>query len=74
MRVLGLRLNWIDDCKETLTLNKLYGPGGERYENVRAVEMFHAESSIATSIQAEQYLKLLREIHSRWTIEHPTSM
>ena len=71
MSVLGLRPRWIDDCAETLALNKLYGPHGERCEDPRALEMFHADSQISTTIQAGQYLKLLKEIHNRWTTERP---
>lgn len=71
MRAFNLPLSWGEDGLETLALTAMYGPGGKRCEDPRVLTMLEEVPPISTGMQVKKYLALLREIHSRWTIDHP---
>ncbi|CCL99872.1 uncharacterized protein FIBRA_01897 [Fibroporia radiculosa] len=71
LRAFNLPTTWGDDCMEILALTNLYGPVGKRYVDPRVVAMLDETPPISTGMQVKKYLALLREIHSRWTIDHP---
>lgn len=73
MRAFNLPVTWGEDGVETLELTSMYGPKGKRCEDPRVVAMMDEMPPISTKMQGQKYLTLLREIHSRWTIEHPGS-
>ncbi|OCH88281.1 hypothetical protein OBBRIDRAFT_836733 [Obba rivulosa] len=72
LTALGLKASWSDNCEEVMKLNTLYGAGGQRYEDPRVVAMLEETPPISTGMQVNKFLSLLREIHNRWTAEHPS--
>ncbi|KAL6307872.1 hypothetical protein BKA93DRAFT_815593 [Sparassis latifolia] len=71
LKAYNLPTSWGDNCMEVLSLVALYGPNGKRYEDRRVVDMFDEVPPVTTKLQLEKFLALLRECHSRWTIDHP---
>ncbi|KZT08504.1 uncharacterized protein LAESUDRAFT_724010 [Laetiporus sulphureus 93-53] len=71
MRAFNLPDKWGEEGMEMLTLTALYGPGGKCCEDANVIAMMEERHPIATKMQVEKFLKLLRETHSRWTLEHP---
>ncbi|KAH9929295.1 hypothetical protein B0H21DRAFT_694673 [Amylocystis lapponica] len=71
LRAFNLPVTWGDECKEVLALTGMYGRAGRRYEDPRVVAMLDEAPPISTGMQVKRYLTLLREIHGRWTVEHP---
>lgn len=58
------------DCEETLSLLRLYGPDGQRYEDSRVVDMMN-DTSVPTGKPYKRFLKLLRQIDMDWKKDHP---
>ena len=71
MRAFGLPANKADECKEVLDFTDMYGPNGSLTKDPEAVKMFYEPSPISTNIQIGRYLGLMRDVHKRWTKEHP---
>lgn len=71
MKAFNLPVTWAEEGLEALALTGMYGPSGKRFEDARVVAMLDEVPPTTTGIQLKKYLVLLREIHSRWTIEHP---
>jgi len=71
LRAFNLPPSWGDECKEVLAFTAMYGRGGRRCEDPRVVAMFDEPPPISTAMQVQRYLTLLREIHGRWSVEHP---
>ncbi|KAH9832317.1 uncharacterized protein C8Q71DRAFT_798740 [Rhodofomes roseus] len=71
MKAFNLPVSWAEEGLEALALTGMYGPGGSRSEDAKVVAMLDEVPPTTTGIQLKKFLSLLREIHSRWTIEHP---
>ena len=63
LKALGQNADWGQMCSETLSLMKLYGPGGSRGELEEVMEMLDAEAPVAIKFQAEKFLARLRAVH-----------
>ncbi|KAI0790851.1 hypothetical protein C8Q75DRAFT_716645 [Abortiporus biennis] len=70
MKAFNLSLEWGKDCTETIVLTNMYGPNGKRCQDARIVQMLDEMPPISTGMHAKKYLGILREINSRWMIEH----
>ncbi len=68
MRAFNLPLSWAEQCAEVLALTALYGPGGARGESPRVVKALDDPPAVTSKFTTERYLKLLREVHRRWTM------
>ena len=58
------------DCQETLSLLRLYGPDGQRYEDTRVVDMIN-DASNPTGKPYKRFLKLLRQVDQDWRKDNP---
>ncbi|KAI0692357.1 hypothetical protein C8T65DRAFT_77245 [Cerioporus squamosus] len=68
MRAFNLPLSWEEQCAEVLALTALYGPGGARGESPRVVKALDEPPAVTSKFTTERYLRLLREVHRRWTM------
>lgn len=58
------------DCHETLSLLRLYGPDGQRYEDSRVVQEIRDKEQ-PTGKPYKRFLRLLRSIDEDWEKENP---
>lgn len=58
------------DCQETLSLLRLYGLDGQRYEDSRVVDMIN-DTSNPTGKPYKRFLKLLRQVDLDWLKDNP---
>lgn len=71
MKAFNQPMSWLEEGSEVLALTGMYGPNGKRREDPRVGAMLEEVPPTTTGIQLKKFLALLREIHSRWTIENP---
>jgi hypothetical protein len=58
------------DCEETLSLLRLYGSDGQRYEDSRVVDMIN-DTTTPAGKPYKRFLKLLRQIDEDWLKDNP---
>lgn len=71
LRAFNLPSTWGDECMEILGLVSMYGPTGKRCQDPRVTNVLDETPPISTGMQVKKLLSLLRDIHSRWMIDHP---
>lgn len=71
MKAFNQPMSWLEEGSEVLALTGMYGPNGKRREDPRVGAMLEEVPPTTTGIQVKKFLALLREIHSRWTIDNP---
>lgn len=71
MKAFNQPVSSFEEGSEVLALTAMYGPNGKRREDPRVGAMLEEVHRTTTGIQLKKFLALLREIHSRWTIENP---
>ncbi|KAH9917915.1 uncharacterized protein BXZ73DRAFT_53149 [Epithele typhae] len=71
LTALGQKPAQAEVAHEIWELARLYGERGVRGEDARVVRMLDEVAPVTPQMHAQQFLKLLRDVHRQWEEAHP---